>query len=135
MKNTLTLFLAVTMIALAVVCVVQTRKSSGHQIQVAALQGDLEAKSQEIENLQAAKKRADQQRRELRGQAEELAAQLQARQLAETNVPAPVPPPAAPASAAEKPGEEKGGFDNMLSKMMQDPDTRKFTREQQHMRG
>ena len=71
MKNTLTLFLALTTITLAVVCVVQSRKSSGQQTQVAALRGDLEAKSQEIEDLQAAKKRMDQQHREIRGQAEE----------------------------------------------------------------
>ena len=43
MKNTLTLFLAVTTITLGVVCVVQSRKSAGQQTQLASLQGELEA--------------------------------------------------------------------------------------------
>ena len=67
------------------------------------------------------------------GQAEELAAQLQARQLVETNVAALAPPTPPPVSEAEKPDEEKGGLGKMISKMMQDPDTRKFIREQQRM--
>jgi len=133
MKSTLTLFLAVTTITLAVVCVVQIRNFSGQQTQVAALRNELEAKSHQIENLQAAQNRADQQRRDLMGQAEELAAQLQARRFAETNVTAPAPPPAPTVSEEEKPSEEKGGFGKMLSQMMQDPDTRKFIHEQQRM--
>ena len=40
MKSTLTLFLAVTTITLAVVCAVQSRKSTGQQTQIAALQGE-----------------------------------------------------------------------------------------------
>jgi hypothetical protein len=133
MKNTIILLLALTTITLGVVCVVQSRKSATQQTQVATLHGELEAKSQQLEELQATQKRADQQRHELMGQAEELAAQLQARQIAETNVTAPAPtnPPAV--AEGEKPDEEKGGFGKMLSKMMQDPDTRKFIRDQQRM--
>jgi len=130
MKNTIILLLALTTITLGVVYVTQSRKSATQQIQTAALRGEVQAQSQQIEDLQAAYKRADRQRREAMDQAEELAAQLQARRAVETNVvalAAAAPPPA----ETEKPAEEKGGLGKMLSKMMQDPDTRKFIREQQ----
>ena len=136
MKSTLTLFLAVTTITLAVVCVVQTRKFSGQQTQLASLRTELDERAQQVETLQASQKRSDQQRHELMGQAEELAAQLQARQLAESNltvVAPPAPPPPSPASKGEKSDDVKGGFGKMLSKMMEDPDTRKFIRDQQRL--
>ena len=62
-----------------------------------------------------------------------MAAQLQARQFAETNVTALAPTNPPPVAEGEKPDEEKGGFGKMISKMMQDPDTRKFIRDQQRM--
>src|ERR1035437_7515936 len=136
MKSTLTLFLAATTITLAVVCVMQTRKFSGQQTQLASLRTELDEKEQQVEALHAAQKRSDQQRHELMGQAEELAAQLQARQLAETNVIVEAPPaplPVSPSSKGEKLDDAKGGFGKMLSKMMEDPDTRKFIHDQQRM--
>jgi hypothetical protein len=133
MKSTLTLFLAITTITLGVVCVVQTRKFGGQQAQLASLRAQLEEKAQQIQTLQAGQKRFDQQRHELTAQAEELAARLEARELAATNVTglALTNPP--PAPEVEKPDEAKGGLGKMISKMMQDPDTRKFIREQQRM--
>jgi hypothetical protein len=133
MKSTLTLFLAATTITLAVVCVMQTRKFGGQQTQLASLRTELDEKAQQVKTLQAAQKRSDQQRHELMSQAEELATQLQARQLPETNatVEAPATPP--PASAGEKPNDGKGGLGKMISKMLQDPDTRKFMRDQQRL--
>ena len=131
MKNTIILLLALTTITLAVVCVTQSRKSATHQTQMAALEAEVQARSQQIEDLQAAQKRAERQRREATDQAEELAAQLQARQAVETNTPATASAPAA--AEPEKPATDTGGFGNMLSKMMQDPDTRKFIRDQQRM--
>jgi hypothetical protein len=133
MKSTLTLFLAVTTITLAVVCVMQTRKFGGQQTQLAALRGELDEKAQQIETLQAAQKRSDQQRHELMAQADELAAQLTARQLAETNVTVMAPPTPPPVAKAEQPNDEKGGLGKMLSKMMQDPDTRKLIHDQQRL--
>ena len=65
MKSTLTLFLAVTTITLAVVCVMQTRKFGGQQTQLASLRGELDEKAQQIEKLQATQKRSEQQRHEL----------------------------------------------------------------------
>jgi hypothetical protein len=133
MKSTLTWLLAVTTLTLAVVCVMQTRKFAEQQTQLAALRAEADEKTQQIETLQAAQKLSEKQRHELMGQAEELAAQLQARQLAETNVIALAPTNPPPVSASEKPDEAKGGLGKMISKMMQDPDTRKFIREQQRM--
>ena len=133
MKNILTWFLAATTMTLAVVCVMQTRKFAGQQTQLASLRAEADEKAQQLEALQAAQKRSEQQRHELMGQADELAAQLQARQLAETNVIALAPTNPPPVSEGEKPDDEKGGLGKMISKMMQDPDTRKFMREQQRM--
>ena len=133
MKNVIILFLTVTTITLGVVCVVQSRKTAGQQTQVVALQSELEAASQQVESLETAQKRADHQRHELMGQAEELAAQLQARQLVETNVTVPAPPPPPPVAEGKKADEEKGGLGQMISKMMQNPDTKKFIQQQQRM--
>jgi hypothetical protein len=134
MKSTLTLFLAVATITLGVVCAMQTHKFAGQQTQIASLRTELDEKAQQVETLQAAQKHSDQQRHELMAQADELAGQLTARQLAESNVTVVVAPPVPPSAAkAEKPGDEKGGFVKMLSKMMQDPDTRKFMRDQQRL--
>ena len=133
MKTILIWFLAATTVTLAAVCIVQTQKFSGQQTQLTSLKAEVDEKAQQVEALQAAQKRSDQQRHELMAQAEELAGQLQARQLAETNViaVAPVPPP--PVSESAKPDDGKGGFGKMLAKMMEDPDTRKMIRDQQRM--
>jgi len=133
MKNVIILLLAATTITLGVVCVVQSHKFAGGKTQVAALQGELEAKSQEIQDLQAAQKRADQQRHALMGQAEELAAKLHAQKLVEASAPAPIKTIASAAPEPGKPAEEKGGLGKMLAKMMENPDTRKFLQEQQRM--
>ena len=133
MKNTIILFLAVTTAALGVVCVVQSRKSADQRNHIASLQGELAAESGRVESLEAAQKTAERQRRELMGQAEELAAQIQARQAVATNITAPAPTELPPLAEAKGPDEEKGGFGKMLSKMMQDPDTRELIRTQQRM--
>jgi hypothetical protein len=133
MKNTLTWLLVAATITLVVVCVVQSRKSAGQQTQMASLRGELEVQSQQIEDLQATQKRAEGQRRRLMAQADELAARLRDRESAATNVIALAPTNPPPVSEGEKPGEGKGGFGTMLSKLMRDPDTRKFIRDQQRM--
>src|ERR1035441_9894200 len=120
MKSTLTLFLALTTITLGVVCVVQTRKFSGQQTQLASLRVEVDEKTQQIETLQTAQRHSDQQRHELMAQADELAAQLQARQSVESNATLVVAPKATPPppSKAVKPDDEKGGFGKMSSKMV-----------------
>jgi len=135
MKNTITVLFATTTVALAVVCLVQSRKSAMQEIQIAYLQNELETASAQLEALEGAKKRAERQRHDLSAQAADLAAQLRARQLVETNLSAAVPaavPPAANAAAKPDPSG-KGGFGKMLAQMIQDPETRQFIRNQQRM--
>ena len=133
MKNTMIMLLAAAAVALGVVCVVQSRSGASAQAQAAALQAELEAKSQEIQDLQANQKRANQQRHALMGQAEELAAKLQAQKLVEDSARAPVKAAPAPVAEPGKPVVEKGGLGKMLAKMMENPETRKFLQEQQRM--
>lgn len=133
MKSILIWFLGATTLTLAAVCVVQTQKFSRQQAQLTSLKAEVGEKAQQVEALQAAQKHSDQQRRELTAQAEELAGQLQARQLAETNATAVASVPPRPVAVVEKPDDGKGGFGKMLAKMMQDPDTKKMIRAQQRM--
>ena len=134
MKKALIWLLAVAVIALAGVSLTQSRKSARQQVQTAALRGELEAKSQEIESLQAAQQGAEKQRQKLAAQAEELAVQLQAQQAAaKTTTPAPVQV-VAPAVAEEaKPAQQDSGFGKMLSRMMDNPEARQMMRQQQRM--
>jgi len=137
MKRTITLLFAATTVTFAVVCLVQSRKSATQEIQLAALRTEVEARSVQAEEAQAAQQRADRQRKEAAAQAEELTAQLRSRQLAANSA---VATTAAPAAAAEpaasepaKPDSDVAGFGKMISKMMQDPDTRELVRNQQRM--
>jgi hypothetical protein len=133
MKTTVFVLLAAATILLGALCIVQWQKGNERPAQINTLRAEVEQKSAEVAELQAAAKQARQQHEELTAQAEELAAQLQARQLAETNLTALASTNPPPVSEGEKPDEKKGGLGNMLSKMMQDPDTRKFIRDQQRM--
>lgn len=130
----LTLLLALTTCVLGAVCVVQWQKLAGQQSALAALRADTGQKDGRIEYLERAQQRAIQQRRELLQQADELSARLLARQEAETNA-AAAAPAVVPAVAVEapKPDGGKGGLGSFISKMMQDPDTRKFIRDQQRI--
>jgi hypothetical protein len=139
MKSTLTWFLAVTTLTLGLVWSVQSRKAAVQQAEADALRVELERKTQQIEALQAAQERAELQRQETRRLADGLAAQLYARQLAESNVPAAAPTavkaaPTPPVVAeGDKATDPKNGFGAMLSKMMQDPDTKQIIRSTQRM--
>ena len=133
MKNTIIILLAAAALALGGLCLVQFRKGSEQQDQAGLLRAEVEQKASELDDLQATRSRADQQHRELKSQAEELAAQLQARRSAETNAITLAlnnPPPAPQPEQADQP---MGDFGKMLSKMMQDPDARKLVHEQQRM--
>lgn len=133
MKTTLILILAATTVAVGALCVVQSRKCATQQTQLASLRGEVQAQSQQLEELQVAKKRSDQQRRDLLNQAEELAGQMKSRTVAAPQVPIIATPPPPPAAESDKADDEKGGFGKMLSKMMQDPDTRELIRTQQRL--
>jgi chromosome segregation ATPase len=61
-------------------CTLQLRKSAGQQTRLASANAELDEKAEQISALQAAQKRSDQQHRQLKAEAEDLAAQLQALQ-------------------------------------------------------
>jgi chromosome condensin MukBEF ATPase and DNA-binding subunit MukB len=126
----LSLLLALTTAALIAVCVVQGRKLAEQKTQLAAARDELEQNSADIEKLQAAQKHAREQRAALLHQADELAAQLQTRPPA-----AAEPPKTASPSSGEvtNPAPEAAGFGKALSKMMQDPEMKKFMRTQQRL--
>lgn len=120
MKSTLTILLAAAAVTLGVVYAVQPRDSAGQRAQIVSLQGELNERAQQMESLRASQERTEQQRSEL------LRALQAAQKRAETN-----PPPVA---GGEKPQDaKKGGLDNMLSKMLQDPDTRRVVRATQRL--
>ncbi len=130
----LTLLLLFVTVALGAVAVVQWRKIAAERLQVTALHNELQQTSQQLEEAQAAQKQADEQRREASRQAQELTAQLQAKVMAASNPPVKVTPvamAAAPTTSAVSKAGEKGGLGNMISKMMQDPDMKKFIVQQQ----
>ncbi len=131
MKKSLILVLALTTIALGAVCVVQWQKSAAQKAQMVSLRGEMEQKAQEIDELQASQARFDKQRSELLGQAGELATRLQARQLADAKAPALAPTSVPLVAEGQKPDADGGNLGKMLSKMMDDPETKKFIRDQQ----
>jgi len=141
MKKLVLLFGATTL-GLAALCLVQSRRLAARQEQVASLNAQVEQTAQESESLQASEKRASEHAQDLLRQTDDLTAQLKARQQAEPSVTTPLPsatPDVAviesPAGVAgtTKPAEDKSGFGSLLSKMMSDPESRKFIRDQQRM--
>src|SRR5260370_30350194 len=114
MKSTLTLFLAVTTTTLAVVCLVQSRKSTRQQTQLVSLRAELDEKAQRIESLESSGKRAKRQGHDLLRQNEDLTAQAQTRQQTEaqavagppTNLPDQAASPDTP-SPPTQPGTQR----------------------------
>lgn len=126
----LTALFALTTAALGLVCLIQFQTLRQRDSQLAQLQSQEREMSDRIVTLKEGQERAAAQRKALLDQSEELATQLQARQTAPTqevlSVAATVPPaPAAPND------NSLGGFGKMIGKMMQDPDMKKFIRDQQ----
>jgi len=134
MKSRLTLFLAAAAITLAVVCAVQSRKSTLQQAHLVSLRGDLDEKAQQLAAMQTVQEHSKQQRQELLAQSDQLATQLQALQQTGTKATALAPTSPPSVSDGQKPQDaKKGGFGEILSKIMQDPDTRQLVRGTQRM--
>ena len=131
MKKSLTLVLAVTTIALGAVCVVQWQKLAAQKAQMVSLRGELEQKTQEIDELQASRELLDKQRSELRRQTDELVTRLQARPPADAQAPARAPTSVPLLAGGQRPDNDGGGLGKILSKMMDDPVAKKFIRDQQ----
>lgn len=128
--KTLTLLFALATAALGVVCMVQFQKLREQQTRLVAFQNHAQQMNEQIQALEEGQKRAAEQRKTLLNQSEELAAQLQAQQLAQTQAVVTVATNAPPAPA-ETNGNALGAFGKMIGKMMQDPDMKKMIRDQQ----
>ena len=132
MKNALIVLLALAAVGLGIAYAVQSHKSAAQQAQISSLQNEADEKSRQIETLQTAQDRSEQQRQELMAQTYQLTAQVHAGQMA-TN------PPKGSASNGSSPqqlgvrGAEQTDLGNVFSKMMQDPDTRQLVRTTQRM--
>ncbi|MHC1770046.1 MAG: hypothetical protein AB9869_38150 [Verrucomicrobiia bacterium] len=129
MKSTVIVALLVAAVGLGLVCVLQFRKASEHQAQIAALNSALDQQKDRVRDLETAKQHLNQQRSDLLDQAEQQAAEL-SRQIAAAPPPA-LTPGAQPGKTEARP--EQAGFGQMISKMLDDPETRGFLREQQKM--
>jgi hypothetical protein len=139
----LALFFMTTTVAFATVCLLQSRKLASQQEQLTSLNAQSEQKSEEDESLRASEKSAREEAQELQRVTVDLTAQLAAHQQPEGVVAAPKPvttgvPFASVENQVEqagstKPIEDQSGFSGFLSKMMNDPESRKFIRDQQRM--
>lgn len=128
MKSTLIIALLVAAVGLGVVCVLQFRKASEQQAQIAALNSALDQQKERVRDLETAKQHLNQQRSDLLDQAEQQAAEL-SRQIAAA--PPPALTPATGSNSSSEPAQ--GGLGQVLSKMLSDPQTKDFLREQQRM--
>src|SRR5579864_9460238 len=132
MKNALIVFLALAAVGLGIAYTVQSHKSAGQQAQITSLQNDADEKTRQLETLQTAQDRSEQQRQELMAQTYQLTAQVHAGQMS-TN------PARAGSSNVSSPeqlgvrGAEQTCLGNVFSKMMHDPDTRQLVRTTQRM--
>jgi len=129
MKNTLLLLLAATTLALGVVCIVQWQQRDAQQSEFASLRREVEQKSRDIADLEAAQELLAKQRRESLEQVGALAGKLQEQRQATAQAEAKAA--AALANAAPKPVKGKGGVGELLAKMMDDPAMAKVIRDQQ----
>jgi hypothetical protein len=109
---------------------INLRSARSQQAALAAARAELQEKTRQIEDLQVTQKRFDQQRAELIRLTQEMGTALQAGARASTSAP-PVAAEAPASADSGSAGPEKGGFGKMLANMMQDPEMRKFIRDQQ----
>src|ERR1043165_8245795 len=128
MKKILTLFFTVTVIGLGVLCITQSRRLSGNKEQLADLKGELERQDRRAEELRATNQRLKKQHHE---SPDPVNLTDQHPLPATSTSPAAAPGEASSPPESEKPDQDPSVVGKLLSKMMQDPDTRKFIRNQQ----
>ncbi len=109
---------------------VQRHRNSGLQQQLAALAQEKEAQAGQLQTLETARKQVETERDDLLMNAAFMQEHARTQQLA--NPPTtPRVSPAATETNTDVQRAEKAGLGNFLSKMMQDPDAKKFIRDQQ----
>jgi hypothetical protein len=128
MKKILMLSFTVTVVLLGVLCITQSRRLSRHKEELATLNGELEQQVRQAAESQATNQRLKRERRQLLDQ---VNLNEQNHQLAASTPPATAPGEAPSPLESEKSDQHTGAMGKLLAKMMQDPDTRKFIRDQQ----
>ena len=130
MKWKLIVVLLALSITLGAVSIWQSRTVTDNKTRISTLSSTLEERNDRIRELEAGKQQLSDQHRELLQQAEAQATELN-RQITATP-----PPPLTPGAAGGQPTEAKsedGGFGKILSKMMEDPQTKEFLHQQQRL--
>jgi hypothetical protein len=131
MKNRLSVVLALVTVGLAVICFYQSRRLTERRTQAALLRTETEQQAQELDELKASKEHLNRQRSELLRQATDQAVELRKERPAQAESGSKVAGGAS--SDPAKPDNDPAGFGKFLSKMMEDPDTKKMIQEQQRM--
>jgi hypothetical protein len=133
MKKTLIIIIPLALLTLGLMAVKQSRRLAAHQEQLAAARSEQEQTLREAEALKAANQQLEQEQTELREQLRDAAPRVPALPPAAgaATAPARAMAKAPPSAEPEKPGQNAGGMGQFLAKMIEDPDTRKFIRDQQ----
>jgi hypothetical protein len=131
MKNVLILILTATTAVLSMFCIAQRQTASRQTAQVDSLRTELTQKYKQIEDLQAWKKGVDAQRSSLLAPASDPSTRL-LRQMAAAQAAAQATTNAA-AAAPNGEKTDKNPLGQLVSKMMADPEMKKFIQDQQRV--
>ena len=134
MKFKWTVVALVAALALGTLCYIQYQwsRATNQKATVEQLQRSLDQKTDQLQELQASKEHLNEQRRQLLTQAEAQALELR-KQSAATAANAREPKGGSVHLPNDKPVSAEEGFGKLLAKMMEDPQTKNFIREQQRM--
>lgn len=124
----LILILAAAIGLVLAIAIVQSQRQSRLRTELTTLAAENAQKSQEIADLQTARDHEEWQHAEILRSAQEVEAHVRSQQLVHASSPTN-----AQAAGASEQQTDKAGFGGFLSKMMKDPDTKKFIRDQQRM--
>jgi hypothetical protein len=129
--------IAVLSMALAGLCLYQTRRFNHEKERALALQEQAETQARQVADLQTEKERSASERQDLTRQIEQANAQFQAQQTtASRAVATPAPAPTSTNAELEaklKGDPQKGGLATVLDKMRQNPEMKNLIRQQQRM--
>jgi hypothetical protein len=133
MKNRIGVLGGAAVLALVAVCFFLWRQNQNLHQRIVVLRTGTEAKDQRNEADRQRLKQLERQATELNRRVQTLTGELQNRRAAPAPAagPAALAPAAASADAAGEGGKTKGGFAEMLSRMMDNPEMKKMMRQQQ----
>jgi hypothetical protein len=132
MKALIVLFAATTL-ALGAVCVVQWQQLQKQHHEITSLRSESEQTTAQVQELKDREVKAEQQKLEIAHHSDEVATQLIAQSIAESNKLAKAMAESGSGTTDGKDDKDNpmGGFGKMLGKMMDDPEMRKLIQHQQ----